>query len=114
MRASMSAKALARRLLQSIPPFRRWIDGLNRENGALRDEVNAHRQKLQLTTAEIDRIQREIGTEKLFAPPGHFYSPIPALRDVKVSADAIFDVPPAIRGVHLHHERQLDLLRRFV
>lgn len=45
-------------------------------------------------------------------PPGHYYSPIPDLREVRARADRIFTSPPEIPGVPLEPERQLALVRR--
>lgn len=44
-------------------------------------------------------------------PPGHFYSPLPSLADVRDGASAIFDIPPAIPGLDLRAPAQLDLVR---
>ena len=49
-----------------------------------------------------------------FAPPGHFYSPIPDLRQVREKEDIIFDrVPRTIPGIELNEVEQLSLLREF-
>ena len=47
---------------------------------------------------------------KLHADPGHFYSPIPSLEDVRAREAKIFAVPPEIAGVDLRAEAQLALL----
>jgi predicted O-methyltransferase YrrM len=63
--------------------------------------------------AERDEIQRSVGTEKLFVPSGHFYSPIPALSQIEADKENIFAVPPEIRGVNLNESHQLELLELF-
>ncbi len=44
---------------------------------------------------------------------GHFYSPVPSLREVHRHRKQIFDVPTEIPGVGLHEEEQLKLIERF-
>ena len=52
-------------------------------------------------------------TRLLHAPPGHFYSPIPSLREVRRRADRIFGPPPkTLPGIDLNESGQLDLLDR--
>src|SRR5262249_17728484 len=49
-----------------------------------------------------------------FAPPGHFYSPIPSLEDIQRDDAAIFGtVPRDIPGIDLHEAEQLQLLDTF-
>lgn len=49
-----------------------------------------------------------------FVPPGHFYSPIPALADVQRDHPRLFRDPVrTLPGIALHEERQLDLLAGF-
>jgi predicted O-methyltransferase YrrM len=57
---------------------------------------------------------RPINGGRQFVPPGHFYSPIPALDDVRSNERAIFgDVSQRILGIDLHEEEQLLLLGQF-
>jgi hypothetical protein len=44
-------------------------------------------------------------------PPGHFYSPIPNLDEVRRSEDRVFDVPETLPSVDLNVDAQLELLR---
>jgi predicted O-methyltransferase YrrM len=46
-------------------------------------------------------------------PPGHFYSPIPNLSEVRAREASIFGNPDSLGGIELGEERQLELLRRF-
>jgi predicted O-methyltransferase YrrM len=49
-----------------------------------------------------------------FVPPGHFYSPIPSLDEVRRDESKIFgNSPRKILGVELHESEQLALLERF-
>ncbi|MFQ5963178.1 MAG: class I SAM-dependent methyltransferase [Candidatus Scalinduaceae bacterium] len=46
-------------------------------------------------------------------PPGHFYSPIPSIEEVKIKEKKIFNnIPNKISGVNLNEEGQLNLLRQ--
>jgi hypothetical protein len=47
----------------------------------------------------------------LWVPPGHFYSPIPSLDEVRRRDAVIFDVPRTLPGIDLNEQGQLDLLR---
>ena len=46
-------------------------------------------------------------------PPGHFYSPIPDLSEVRARGASIFGDPDSLGGIDLGEEHQLELLRRF-
>jgi hypothetical protein len=48
----------------------------------------------------------------LWVPPGHFYSPIPCLEEVRRQADAVFRVPRTLPAIDLNEAGQLDLLRQ--
>jgi Methyltransferase domain len=43
-------------------------------------------------------------------PPGHFYSPIPSVADVRARTDSIFTLPPTLPGIDLRLEGQLALV----
>jgi hypothetical protein len=47
-----------------------------------------------------------------FVPPGHFYSPIPSIREIRTNEGRIFgDIPKSIAGINLNEERQWDLFK---
>lgn len=48
-----------------------------------------------------------------FAPPGHFYSPIPNLEQVQNNKGKIWKDTDSIPGVNLNREIQLEYLRKF-
>jgi hypothetical protein len=48
-----------------------------------------------------------------FAPPGHFLSPIPSLKDVRRDEERLFRRPNELAGIELNEARQLELLKRF-
>jgi hypothetical protein len=58
--------------------------------------------------------RRPIHGARQFVPPGHFYSPIPALDEIRANERFIFDsVPRSIPGIDMHENKQLDLLHGF-
>jgi hypothetical protein len=44
-------------------------------------------------------------------PPGHFYSPVPNMKEIKENEGRIFDRPEYLTGLDLNEDAQLDLLR---
>lgn len=46
-------------------------------------------------------------------PPGHFYSPIPSLDEVRRDAERIFRIPDALPGIELNVEEQLRFFESF-
>lgn len=46
----------------------------------------------------------------LWAPPGHFYSPLPDIRSIREDYERIFARPDALAGIDLRESAQLDLL----
>jgi len=68
-------------------------------------------QSLEEVIAERDQLRRACG----FVPPGHFYSPIAPLDEIRRDEERIFGtVPTTIPGVNLNEAAQLELLKRFV
>lgn len=49
----------------------------------------------------------------LFMPPGHFYSPIPSLEEVRADEERIFRMPRGLPTVDLNEGEQLELLNAF-
>ncbi len=104
-------------------------DGLLRDRDRLladRDQLRADREQLwaeqqrfreaeaewaaqrETLTGEIERMRKAQG----FVPPGHFYSPIPSLEEVRADASRIFAEPPRqLDGLPMNEEAQLELLR---
>jgi hypothetical protein len=60
------------------------------------------------------RVKPEISKGNFWFPPGHFYSPIPSIEEVKQREEEIFDkIPEEIPDVDLNVEKQLELLNEF-
>jgi hypothetical protein len=101
-------------------------DKLGGENDVLRNKVtdleyalDAASDKLAEVSETLERAQQSYesafaGSEPLFVPPGHFYSPIPSMKDLKLNEIEIFDFPSEVRGVDLNQNGQLARLEEFI
>jgi hypothetical protein len=73
---------------------------------------------LNRIVSERDKLHAELVALKKnqgFAPPGHFYSPIPSLDEIRKDDARIFgSIPRNISGLELHESEQLRLLNEFV
>ena len=62
---------------------------------------------------ELDRLKKKERTDN-WAPPGHFYSPIPSIDEVKARENELFsDQPKEIQGINLNEQEQLALFDKF-
>jgi len=96
--------------MPSLRGIRARLAGLARRAAGLRDGVTPAA-RLQ---AERDRLADELVQYRTWVPPGHFYSPLPALGDVRRDEARIFAPPPAaVPAVELDPAGQLALLERF-
>jgi hypothetical protein len=58
--------------------------------------------------------KKKTGSNSIWVPPGHFYSPIPDPDELKQREASIFDrSQQALAGINLNTEDQLDLMSRF-
>jgi hypothetical protein len=63
---------------------------------------------------ERDRLRAQISQSSLFYAPGHYYSPIPCIEDIKRREASIFDqIPSTLPGIDLNVAEQLALLHKF-
>jgi hypothetical protein len=52
---------------------------------------------------------------KTWVPPGHFYSPIASMDEIKLRENAIFEnFPRSLPGIELREDHQLNLLEEFI
>jgi hypothetical protein len=74
--------------------------------------------ELSQVLSERDKLYSELVAlkkDQRFVPPGHFFSPIPSLDEVRKDESQIFKAPPrTIPGLQLHEADQSSLLERFV
>lgn len=89
---------MIRQRLKSLLNFFPYVKELHKENEVLRDERNELRWKIK----DLDA---------LFVPPGHYYSPIPPLDEIKKSEDKLFEkIPQSLKAIELNVADQLRLL----
>src|ERR1700674_1810070 len=107
-------KAKMKEFAAFFPPFRRLLadrDDLRQRNAGLQQELASVAHELKRSRSKFLAAWQQ--REDVWIPPGHFYSPIPPILDVKLNEHEIFEYPPAIRGVDLNEEGQLALLKQF-
>ena len=91
-----SPRRLARGLALRVPPLGRLVADRDRERSRRR------------------RLQGQLKAYKRGYPPGHFYSPIPDLAEVRAREAQIFDrSSPEVPGIDLRLDEQLALLPEF-
>jgi len=94
-------------LIKKLPIVRRFVadrDQLHSANFALNTELASR-------NAELTALKKDLR----FAPPGHFYSPIPSLEEIRKAESRIFEnVPRDVLGVDLRESKQLKLLEELV
>ncbi len=73
--------------------------------GIERARFDAERDELRRQVKQLEKLNR-------FVPPGHFYSPIPALEDIARDHARLFPSPPprALAGIDLREADQMALL----
>lgn len=105
-------------ILRHIPRVKRLIaerDGLRTEADALRAEAGALRAQVDALRADVQRLQGAAPSDPdapQYVPPGHYYSPIPSLSQVRAQAARLFGPPPrTLAGIDLREAEQLVLLR---
>jgi predicted O-methyltransferase YrrM len=98
-------------------------DSLSLQRNALAEEREQLAGEVERLGLELDRLQKEnaqgeADVQKLsrsqgFVPPGHFYSPIPSIEQVRQDADRIFgDSPRSLAGLDLNEAAQRSLLEK--
>lgn len=91
---------LIRDILKNIPILKQVVSEI--------DDLILDRERLH---AELVALKRDMG----FVPPGHFYSAIPSLDEVRRCESTIFSkLSSKIHGVELNEAKQLKLLNTFV
>jgi hypothetical protein len=103
-----------KRTLRRLPPIRALVDArdaLAGERDALTVERDGLRRQCDALAAERDALRRWAGPEPRYAPPGHYYSPIPSFDYVKAQGERLFAPPPKeLPGIELNEPGQLRLL----
>lgn len=90
------------------------LDALRRELETARAELTRREQALEKATAMLQSLRGDQEAAPQFVPPGHFYSAVPRLADIRARASHIFDRSRrAVGGIDLREAEQLALLEPF-
>ncbi|MGE5462917.1 MAG: class I SAM-dependent methyltransferase [Syntrophothermus sp.] len=78
------------------------------------EAVPANSPQLEVDAGTINALQRNLLYIK-FAPPGHYYSPLPELAELRASQDRIFNrtKKQLLRGINIDDEMMLGYLEKF-
>jgi hypothetical protein len=99
-RLAPTLRSAARTALGRVPAVRRLL--------AARDQ---QRNELEALRSQVASLR---GDGRQFVPPGHFYSAIPSIAQVRANEGQLFGEPPrTLPGIDLREEQQLALLREF-
>ena len=100
-------RTLLERTAFHIPYSHEWLV----ERDSLRNESRRLRESSERMSAELQGLEKVV--RALWQPPGHFYSPIPDVKDLQSNRERVFGFPPSIPDVDFNEGRQLELLDRF-
>jgi hypothetical protein len=90
------------------------VAGLAAERDRLREQVQVARRRAARSRARSQELKAQLASYQRGYPPGHFYSPIPDLDQVRAREADIFDRScPDVPGIDLHVRGQLALLPAF-
>lgn len=98
--------------------IREWRESLNSQHDNYSSLISVNSLSITKMDQEINQLKQEIENLKaaldkyhIFVPPGHFYSPLPSLDEVRQDEQRIFgSIPHNIPGVNMNIEEQLSLL----
>jgi hypothetical protein len=93
-------KTLLERTAFHIPYSHDWLaerDALRNETGRLRATNEGIRTELEATRSRLNHL-----LDSLWQPPGHFYSPIPDVKDLKSNRERVFAFPPGIPDLDMN------------
>jgi predicted O-methyltransferase YrrM len=79
--------------------------GARRFSGLRRAGISGRLRQTFLKTTDGPVTKRAAGDS--FVPPGHFYSPVPSLDEVRRDEKKIFNIPEEVAGVDLNLQEQL-------
>jgi hypothetical protein len=104
-------KTLLERTAFHIPYSHDWLA----ERDALRNESRMLREANERLNAELFAVRARLNAivSALWQDPGHYYSPIPDVKDLRSNYERVFGYPPTIPDVDFNEARQLQLLDQF-
>jgi predicted O-methyltransferase YrrM len=63
----------------------------------------------------LEHLEKDRNTYMTWVPPGHYYSPIPSLEEIKLTEKQIFDnIPRDLPGINLNESAQLGLFHQLL
>lgn len=90
------------------------LDALRCELETVRAELMRRERALKGATTVLQSLRGDQEAAPQFVPPGHFYSAVPRLADIRARASHIFDRSRrAVWGINLREAEQLALLEHF-
>ena len=119
-----SKQSLLQNTILERNQLREQVLQLTQENNPLKHEVsilasekNQLQNQLHSLTNEYNRLHSylvEVSKNLLHVLPGHYYSPIHSIEEIKQQENNIWgEIPNHIEGVDLHEKEQLSLLKQF-
>jgi len=110
VRSLVPDEASASRHTQELHALRRELETVLAD----RAELARRHQELERASTILQPFMDAHATAPQFVPPGHFYSAVPSLTEVRARASRIFDRNRrTVAGVDLREAEQLALLERF-
>ncbi len=103
---------LLERIAFHLPYSHDWLaerDGLRNKNHQLQGDLARVEEEKSAVQARLDQLM-----SALWHPPGHFYSPIPDVEDLRANFEKIFSPPYHIPDVDFNTQHQLELLDQFL
>lgn len=114
-----SPKSSAMPAEEAIPKMQNIFAEIRNKSPQLVSIINTletlHNQIVK-TQADVNFFDNPNANTEFFRkhPPGHFYTPIPSLEEIRLREEQIFGTPPRqIPGIDLNEEEQLQLLDEF-
>jgi Methyltransferase domain len=113
-----------RQTLRRIPFIDRELRALRRtdEIEALQLELQQQRQQVEALQASAPPTGDSIWTGRImdesagpfldWRPPGHYYSPVPTMKEIEAQQERIFRQPDHLEGLDLNEDAQLALFKR--
>src|SRR5262245_34695689 len=109
LRSSIGRIPYIKEALYGRHQLRLEIDRLRRERSQIRQKIRQIEADSDRLRTELDRVTTERDSMYLGWPPGHFYSPIPSIEQIRAKEAAIFRIPSQIPAINLNVEGQLAL-----
>jgi predicted O-methyltransferase YrrM len=97
----MGPGSLLRRAVKRLPPIRRLVEQ--------RDVLLAEVRRLNATSTPTAPAPPPPAEPALRFPPGHYFSPIPALEEIRAREEQIFATPAWLPAVDMQEDAQLQL-----